>query len=129
MHVKTRKHFNKVLCFVLFSLMIQYTQAQKVVPYQDDYFVLRDFRFADGSSLDSLRLHYYYLGTPHLDKAGHIDNAVLIMHGTGGNGASLLTENFAGYLCRDGQILDAHKYFIIFPDAIGHGKSSKPSDG
>ncbi|HVZ98091.1 MAG TPA: alpha/beta fold hydrolase [Chitinophagaceae bacterium] len=114
---------------VLLFLGIHFAYAQKVVPYQDDFFVIRHFRFSDGSSLDSLRLHYYYLGTPHLNKQGQVDNAVLIMHGTGGSGESLLTENFAGYLFRAGEILDAEKYFIILPDAIGHGKSSKPSDG
>ncbi|MFX8246742.1 hypothetical protein ABTL56_19600, partial [Acinetobacter baumannii] len=85
---------------------IHFAYAQKVVSYQDDNFVIRNFKFSDGSLLDSLRLHYYYVGTPHFNKAGNIDNAVLIMHGTGGSGESLLTENFAGYLFKAGQILD-----------------------
>lgn len=124
-----KKHYQRISWFVLFSLLIHFAYAQKVVSYQDDNFVIRNFKFSDGSLLDSLRLHYYYVGTPHFNKAGNIDNAVLIMHGTGGSGESLLTENFAGYLFKAGQILDANKYFVILPDGIGHGKSSKPSDG
>ena len=125
-----RKLFLKVFyCFIgcLFSVNISF--SQKAVPYQDDFFVIKNFKFSDGSFLDSLKLHYYFVGIPHLNKQGNVDNAILIMHGTGGSGESLLTENFAGQLFKTGQILDAGKYFIILPDGIGHGKSSKPSDG
>ncbi len=125
--------YKKIIC-VIFSLMLlllfsKTIFSQKVVPYQEDSFVLKDFKFSDGSMLDSLRLHYYYVGKPHVNKQGQIDNAVLIMHGTGGSGQNFLTENFAGQLFKTGQILDADKYFIILPDGIGHGKSSKPSEG
>ena len=79
--------------------------------------------------LPELRLHYTVLGAPKRDSHGRVNNAVLILHGTGGSGRSLLNEHFAGVLFRRGQLLDSNKYFIILPDGIGHGKSSKPSDG
>jgi homoserine O-acetyltransferase len=74
-------------------------------------------------------LHYTTLGTPVKNAAGVVTNAVLIMHGTGGSGSSFLSPTFAGQLFGAGQLLDATRYFIILPDDIGHGKSSKPSDG
>jgi homoserine O-acetyltransferase len=95
---------------------------------EGDY-VIRDFHFASGETLPELRLHYTALGKPHRDAQGKVDNAVLILHGTGGSGRSLLNEHFAGVLFGNGQLLDAGRYFIILPDGIGHGKSSKPSDG
>ncbi len=97
-------------------------------PVQDDY-IVKDFRFANGQTLPELRLHYATLGTPSRDANGVVRNAVLIMHGTGGSGAGFLTPTFAGVLFAPRGPLDATKYFIILPDDIGHGKSSKPSDG
>jgi homoserine O-acetyltransferase len=97
-------------------------------PVENDY-VIRDFHFASGETLPELRLHYTTYGKPRRDAHGKVDNAVLILHGTGGSGRSLINEHFAGVLFGKGQILDANKYFIILPDGIGHGKSSKPSDG
>jgi homoserine O-acetyltransferase len=97
-------------------------------PVEGD-FVIRDFRFTDGSTLPELRLHYAVLGQPHRNTAGVVDNAVLILHGTGGSGRQFLSERFAGVLFGPGQLLDISRYYIILPDAIGHGKSSKPSDG
>ena len=79
--------------------------------------------------LPELRLHYRTLGTPRKDASGIVRNAVLIMHGTGGTGAQFLGANFAGELFGRGQPLDVEQYFVILPDDIGHGKSSKPSDG
>jgi homoserine O-acetyltransferase len=96
--------------------------------YEGDY-VLHDFHFASGETLPELRMHYTALGAPHRDSHGRVDNAVLILHGTGGSGRNLLNEHFAGVLFGSAQPLDAGKYFIILPDGIGHGKSSKPSDG
>jgi homoserine O-acetyltransferase len=89
----------------------------------------RDFRFGTGDTLASLTLHYRTLGTPRRDAAGVVRNAVLILHGTGGAGGSFLGQTFGGQLFGSGQLLDATKYFIVLPDGIGHGKSSKPSDG
>jgi homoserine O-acetyltransferase/O-succinyltransferase len=95
---------------------------------ESDY-VIHDFHFASGEVLPELRLHYTLFGKPRRDARGHVTNAVLIMHGTGGSGRSLINERFSDVLFQKGQLLDAEKYFIILPDAIGHGKSSKPSDG
>jgi homoserine O-acetyltransferase len=97
-------------------------------PREGDY-VIRDFHFVSGESLPELRLHYTVFGKPHKDAQGHVDNAVLIMHGTGGSGRSLINERFSAVLFQHGQLLDADKYYIILPDGIGHGKSSRPSDG
>jgi homoserine O-acetyltransferase len=95
----------------------------------DGDFVARDFRFGAGETLPALNLHYRTIGTPQRDASGVIRNAVMILHGTGGTGAAFLSQTFGGELFGAGQILDATKYFIILPDGIGHGKSSKPSDG
>ena len=92
-------------------------------------FVINDFRFNSGEMLPELNLHYRTLGEPRRDDAGIVRNAVLIMHGTGGSGESLMTDNFSGVLFGPGQVLDAADYYIILPDGIGHGQSSKPSDG
>jgi homoserine O-acetyltransferase len=97
-------------------------------PVEGDY-VVPNFRFASGEMLPELRLHYTELGKAHRDAHGRIDNAVLILHGTGGSGHGLLTDRFAGVLFGKGQLLDASRFFIILPDGIGHGGSSKPSDG
>jgi homoserine O-acetyltransferase len=102
--------------------------ASGAPPIEGDY-VVHDFHFASGETLPELRLHYTTLGKIHRDAHGKVDNAVLIMHGTGGSGRSLLNDHFAGVLFGKGQLLDSNKFFIILPDAIGHGKSSRPSDG
>src|SRR3984885_12569341 len=101
--------------------------AGGALPVESD-FVIRDFHFASGETLPELRVHYTTLGNLHRDAHGRVDNAVLIMHGTGGSGRSLLNEHFAGVLFGRGQLLDTKKYFVILPDGIGHGLSSKPSD-
>ena len=92
-------------------------------------FSLRDFRFASGEVLPELRIHYRTLGTPRRDGQGVVRNAVLILHGTTGSGANFLRPEFAGELFGKGQPLDATRHYIILPDGIGHGGSSKPSDG
>ena len=97
-------------------------------PVEDD-FIIKDFHFASGETLPELRMHYRTLGKPETDSSGKVLNAVLIMHGTTGNGGGFLVPMFAGELFGKNQLLDAAKYFIILPDSIGHGKSSKPSDG
>ncbi len=91
--------------------------------------VLKNFKFGSGESLPELKLHYLTLGTPHRNAAGHVDNAVLLLHGTGGNAHSLLNPVFSNVLFVPGGLLDIQKYFLILPDDIGHGESSKPSDG
>ncbi|HSL24153.1 MAG TPA: alpha/beta fold hydrolase [Vicinamibacterales bacterium] len=91
--------------------------------------VLKDFRFASGETLPELRLHYRTLGRPERDANGIVRNAVLIMHGTTGSGAQFIRREFAGELFGPGQLLDAARFYIILPDGIGHGQSSRPSDG
>jgi len=95
----------------------------------DGEYVAADFHFASGETLPELRLHYTALGKPHKNARGQVDNAVLILHGTGGEGRNFLADKFAGVLFGKGQLLDATRYFLILPDDIGHGESSKPSDG
>jgi homoserine O-acetyltransferase len=97
-------------------------------PSEGDYSI-RDFRFASGQTLPELRVHYRAFGSPRRDGQGLVRNAVLILHGTTGSGAQFLRPEFAGELFGPGQPLDVSRYFVILPDGIGHGKSSKPSDG
>ncbi|NJN16258.1 MAG: alpha/beta fold hydrolase [Oscillochloris sp.] len=94
-----------------------------------DTFRIRDMRFADGGRLAEVRLHYTTLGTLQRDAEGRATNAVLLLHGTGGNGQAFLRPQFADVLFGPGQLLDAGRYFLIMPDGIGHGRSSKPSAG
>jgi homoserine O-acetyltransferase len=96
-------------------------------PVQGDY-VIKDFKFHSGESLPELRLHYMTVGTPQRDAAGVVRNAVLVLHGTTGTGNQFTSGSWAGELYGPGQLLDATKYYIIMPDNIGHGRSSKPSD-
>ncbi len=102
--------------------------ANYPAPVEGD-FTVGNFRFGAGDVLPELRLHYSTIGTPRTDASGRVVNAVLILHGTGGTGRGFLSPAFAGQLFGPGQLLDATQYFIILPDGIGHGKSSKPSDG
>ncbi len=97
-------------------------------PTADGTYTITNFRFGAGESLPKLRLHYLTLGTLHRDSGGHVDNAVLLLHGTGGNASSLLAPQFSNVLFGPRQPLDITRYFLIFPDDIGHGSSSKPSD-
>lgn len=103
-------------------------QTNYPAPVEGNY-IIKDFHFHDGEVLPELRLHYRTIGEPAKDSSGVVRNAILIMHGTGGTGTQFLSQQFAGVLFGPGQLLDATKYFIILPDAIGHGGSSKPSDG
>jgi len=116
---------------VLGLLFLQLTAALAAdypAPVEGDY-VIRDFKFASGETLSELTLHYRTIGKPVKDKQGTVRNAVLITHGTTGSGAQFIRPEFAGELFGAGQPLDAAKFFIVLPDGIGHGKSSKPSDG
>lgn len=103
-------------------------QANYPLPVEGD-FLIRDFQFDHGQVLPELRLHYTTIGEPVRDKTGIVGNAVLILHGTGGSGQAFLRDQFAGVLFGRGQLLDATRHYIILPDGIGHGRSSKPSDG
>jgi homoserine O-acetyltransferase len=96
---------------------------------QEGDFAVHDFHFKSGETLPEVRIHYYTLGKAVRDAQGRTTNAALILHGTGGSGNGFLRPIFAGVLFGPGQPLDATKYFIILPDNVGHGKSSKPSDG
>src|SRR5262245_55038538 len=114
---------------VLRSLLVASGWARAAPAVEQGDFVIENFRFASGETLPKLRLHYRTLGTLQHDAQGVARNAVLIMHGTGGSGEQFLRPEFADELFRPGGLLDASKYFIILPDGIGHGASSKPSDG
>lgn len=103
-------------------------QARQQPGTEGDY-VIRDFKFASGEALPELKLHYRTLGQPRRDASGVVRNAVLIMHGTTGSGGSFLTPIFAGELFGAGQPLDTSKYYVILRDGIGHGLSSRPSEG
>jgi homoserine O-acetyltransferase len=112
--------------FVL--LLAGAVNAAQPGPKEGD-FVVHDFKFESGETLKDLRLHYTTYGTPHRDAHGRVTNAVLILHGTGGDGHQFERPQFSGVLFAPGGLLDPAKYFVILPDGIGHGKSSKPSDG
>jgi homoserine O-acetyltransferase len=119
----------RALGFVALMTLAAFPAGAEVpVPKQGDY-VIRDFRFRSGETLPALRMHYRTLGAPSKDAQGLVRNAVLIMHGTTGSGAQFVNERFAGELFGPGQLLDASRCFIVLPDDIGHGQSSKPSDG
>jgi homoserine O-acetyltransferase len=109
------------LSAILLSISASAMAADYPAPKQGDW-IARDFKFHTGEVMPELRLHYTTVGEPS-------GQPVLVLHGTGGSGASMLTPGFAGELFGAGQPLDAAKYYIIIPDGIGHGKSSKPSDG
>lgn len=117
-----------VLSLSIFSGLTHSRAADSPPPQAGD-FVLHDFHFANGETLPELRMHYRTLGTPRLDEKGVVRNAVLIMHGTTGEGGNFLRPEFAGQLFGKEQLLDASRYYLILPDAIGHGHSSRPSDG
>ncbi len=112
---------------LLLLISIAALAADYPTPAENDY-VVRGFRFQTGEQLD-VRLHYTTLGQAQRDASGRVTNAVLVLHGTGGSGRGFLNATFAGVLFGAGQLLDATKYFIILPDNVGHGRSSKPSDG
>lgn len=120
---------NRVMRLALLALTFpSLSAAQSPAPEQRD-FILKDFKFRSGGSLPELRIHYRTLGKLDRDAAGVVRNAVLIMHGTGGSGAQFIRSEFSGALFGPGALLDVARYFIILPDDIGHGQSSKPSDG
>jgi homoserine O-acetyltransferase/O-succinyltransferase len=122
-----RRTLRSLIAIMLFAA-VAVDAAQYPVPVERD-FTVKDFRFTSGETLHELRLHYRTLGEPRRDADGTVRNAVLILHGTTGSGEQFIRPEFAGELFGAGQPLDATRFFIILPDGIGHGKSSKPSDG
>ena len=92
-------------------------------------FRIANFRFASGETLPELSIHYWTIGTPRRDEKGVVRNAILLLHGTTGSGRQFLTPNFGGTLFGTGQLLDSTKYYLVIPDGIGHGESSRPSEG
>jgi homoserine O-acetyltransferase len=106
-----------------------HTAAPSYPNQKEGDFTARDFRFQNGETLPELRLHYITLGTPQRDQSGLVTNAVLLLHGTSGTGKNFLGPALAGELFGPGQPLDASRFYIILPDGLGRGGSSKPSDG
>jgi homoserine O-acetyltransferase/O-succinyltransferase len=120
----------KTLSILFVALTVSFVgyAAEYPTPVQGD-FIVKNFRFASGETLPELRLHYRTIGKLSRDAQGIVRNAVLIMHGTGGAGNQFLRADFAGELFGPDALLDATRYFIVLPDGIGHGQSSKPSNG
>jgi len=121
--------FSRAVPMLLVAFTSLLASAADYPAPQEGTFVVKDFQFKSGERMPEVKLHYYTLGAPQKDASGKVRNAVLILHGTGGTGRQFLTPNFADVLFVPGGLLDATKYFIILPDNIGHGGSSKPSDG
>lgn len=117
-----------IASLALLSTIHTPAQAEVAAPAEADA-VFADVTFANGERLPELKIHYTTLGTPTRDSKGNVTNAVMILHGTGGTGHQFFQPQFAGELFGPGQVLDTSKYFVILPDNIGHGKSTKPSDG
>jgi homoserine O-acetyltransferase len=105
-----------------------FDQQENVAAKQADAW-FENYRFRNGETLARLRIHYATLGSTHRDARGDIDNAVLVLHWTGADSRVLLTPTYMQALFDAGRPLDAHRYYLIFPDNVGHGQSSKPSDG
>jgi len=114
---------------VLVAALVAALPARAVAQGDTGTYVVRDFRFADGETLAELRLHYWTMGRPVKGRDGLVKNAVLILHGTTGSGRQFLNPLFANELFGAGQPLDTATHYLVFPDGIGHGRSSKPSDG
>lgn len=124
------RHIRQAICLAcVWLLQPGISSAQTYPAPVERDFVVRDFQFQSGEALPEVRLHYRTIGTPQKGPDGVVRNGVLILHGTGGSGRGFLTETFAGRLFGRGQLLDAERFFIILPDNVGHGQSSKPSDG
>jgi homoserine O-acetyltransferase/O-succinyltransferase len=119
--------FARVVLLVAFGFSV--LGAAEPLKVRSGDYVIRDFKFMSGEKLPEVRLHYRTLGEPRRDARGRVTNAVLLMHGTTGTGTQFLRPEFANELYRPGQPLDVTKYFIILRDGLGHGDSSKPSDG
>jgi homoserine O-acetyltransferase/O-succinyltransferase len=113
----------------LLALLLATPAAAQPWPTTEGNFVVENFRFQSGETLPKLRIHYTTLGTPRRGADGKIDNAVMVLHGTGGSGMQFLQPQFAGELYGPGAPFDLATTYVILPDNIGHGGSSRPSDG
>lgn len=113
---------------VLLAIPVVVGAADWPTPQHADY-VIRGFKFQSGETLPEVRMHYVTFGTPQRDSKGLVRNAVIVLHGTTGSSGQFLVTNFTHVLFGPGQLLDASRHFIVIPDNLGHGKSSKPSDG
>ena len=114
---------------LLFCASSSWVQPQSQPSPKEGDYVARNFHFESGETLPELHMHYATFGSPVRNAKGQVTNAVLLLHGTSGAGAQFLAPQFAGLLFGPGQLLDVTRYYVILPDNIGHGKSSKPSDG
>jgi homoserine O-acetyltransferase len=128
-----RSHSDRmmIICLLLLALAVGAAGSQATnypAPTAGDY-TIHDFHFRDGESLPEVHMHYLTLGQPRRDAHGVVRNAILILHGTTGSSAQFLRPEFADELCGKGQPLDATRYYLIIPDNLGHGQSSKPSYG
>src|SRR5215471_10286391 len=108
----------QILVVLLSALVASIASAADYPTPTESNFTIRDFKFESGEALPELRIHYRTLGSIHRNAAGRVDNAVLVLHGTSGSGASFLSYSFAGQLFGEGQLLDARRYYIILPDNI-----------
>jgi homoserine O-acetyltransferase len=124
---------NLLAVFILLASQGTLAQQQEKTPSDfgqtEGIFILKDFKFMDGEVLPELRLHYVTLGSPHRNASHEIDNAILLLHSTGGDATEFLDLEFSEPLFGTGKPFDISKFYLIIPDSIGHGKSSKPSDG
>src|ERR1700737_1710790 len=129
MLVRFLRIVSAVVAASAFAMLASAAPQANVPATTEGDFVVHDFKFHSGESLPEARLHYTTLGKPERDAQGRTTNAVLILHGTGGTGHQFLAPYFAGELFGAGQFVDATRYYLILVDGVGHGKSSKPSDG
>lgn len=115
--------------FILFLVLSNRAHASETLLPKEHTYFLPSYTFRNGEKLDHVKLHYATLGSPRKDQNGHIANAILILHWTGASSAQMLSDAFKDALYAPGKPFDVQKYYLIFPDSIGHGQSSKPSDG
>lgn len=134
MNVQVTVHYRQTtrragLGLLLATVAILSTCGADFPTPQPGNYAIRDFRLHSGEVLPELRMRYLAFGSPRWDNNGRVTNAVLILHGTTGNSSNFVRAEFAGELFGPGQLLDATRYYLVLPDNLGHGKSSKPSDG
>ena len=118
-----------MIALAIFAMAVRSARSADFPSPTGADFVLTNFQFHSGETLPAVRIHYLRLGTPERDRHGAVRNAVLILHGTTGSSSQFLGPQFAGELFGPGQPLDVTRYCVIIPDNLGHGQSSKPSDG